>query len=170
MNTIGVQLFSLPFLLEQDFEKAMGLLAVMGYSEIELFGPFPFSALAAKEHWKAVTPDLGFAGSGYFNVPEDEVSAILKANQLSVPSIHIDIDTAEQKLDELARASERLGFTYITLPMIPEAYRQTLDDYKRMAQRFNVIGEKAQHVGLKFAYHNHGYGLQEVSGLSLIHI
>ena len=42
--------------------------------------------------------------------------------------------------------------------------RQSLDDYKKMADAFNVIGENAKKAGVKFGYHNHGYGLKEVNG------
>ncbi len=164
MHAIGVQLFSLPFLLEANFEKAMQMLSKMGYKELELFGPYPYSDSSAKKSWKEAVPQLGFSGSGYFGLSEDEVAAILEANALKVPSIHIDLDTALYHMDALAAASETLGFTYISLPMIPEEQRTCLDDYKRIADTFNSIGEKAAAVGLKFTYHNHGYGLSELEG------
>ena len=56
------------------------------------------------------------------------------------------------------------GATYVTLPAIPADQRKTLDDYKRMAERFNAIGDQARRNAVKFAYHNHGYGLHELQG------
>ena len=45
---------------------ALAMLSKIGYKEVELYGPYPFSSPSAIEHWNAVTPSLGFKGSGYF--------------------------------------------------------------------------------------------------------
>ena len=48
IEKIGIQFFSLPKLLEKDFAGALALLSKMGYKEVELYGPYPFSTEAAK--------------------------------------------------------------------------------------------------------------------------
>lgn len=164
LKSIGVQLFSLPKLLEKDFRNAIKMLSQIGYKEVELYGPFPFSATSAKERWNAVTPALGFSGSGYFGHTAQEVKAILQEYGISAPSIHTDLETLQTSMHQLGEAGDLLGHQYVGLPSIPEDKRQHLDDYKRMADEFNKIGEQAKKVGLKFAYHNHGYGLQEIDG------
>jgi len=164
MNTIGIQLFSLPKLLEKDFEGGIAMLSKMGYSELELYGPFEFSAESNKVGWKALEPMLGFSASGFFGRSANELKAILKQHQMTVPSVHTDLDTLENHIEAFATAKEILGFDYVTLPAIPDERRKTLDDYKKMADTFNTIGENARKLGLKFAYHNHGYGLREVDG------
>lgn len=164
MKNIGIQLFSLPALLEKDFEGGIAMLSEMGYTELELFGPFTFSTDSAKANWKAITPMLGFSGSGFFGHTATEVTAIFNEHGLSVPSVHTDLDTLETHIEAFAQAKEALGFEYVTLPAIPDERRKTMDDYKKMADTFNSIGEKAKKMGLKFAYHNHGYGLAEVNG------
>ena len=58
-----------------------------------------------------------------------------------------------------------MGATYVVLPAIPDERRKSVDDYKRMAESFNAIGAQAKELGIKFAYHNHGYGLQETDGV-----
>jgi sugar phosphate isomerase/epimerase len=170
LKKIGVQLFSVPVSLEKDFEGTISMLAEMGYREIELFGPFSYSADSAKERWNAVTPMLGFSGSGYFGRSEKQVKGLFEAYGLSIPAIHTDLDTLENKMDHLGAAGDALGFTYVVLPSIPDERRQTLDDYKKMAEVFNNIGTKAKIAGLKFAYHNHGYGLSEVEGQIPLHL
>jgi len=164
LKKIGIQLFSLPKLLEKDFRSAIKMLAQMGYKEVELYGPFPFSADSAKEGWKAITPMLGFSGSGYFGHSSQEVKAILKEYGIKASSIHTDLETLQTRIEQLGEAGDELGFKYVGLPAIPEEKRKTLDDYKIMADEFNKIGEQAKSVGLKFAYHNHGYGLKEIDG------
>ncbi len=162
LNSIGVQLFSFPKLLEKDFNAGIKMVSEMGYKEIEMFGPFNFSVEAAKKRWKSITPMLGFNGSGYFGHTLKEIKTILDEHNIKVTSIHSDMDTMQTRMEEIAKESEQLGFEYVVLPAIPEEKRQTLDDYKRVVEEFNEIGGKAKQVGLKFVYHNHGYGFNKI--------
>lgn len=41
MKNIGIQLFSLPKLLETNFRSSVEMLAQMGYQELEFYGPSP---------------------------------------------------------------------------------------------------------------------------------
>ena len=43
LERIGLQLFSIPALLDEDFAGTMAMLAKLGYKEIEFFGPYEFS-------------------------------------------------------------------------------------------------------------------------------
>ncbi len=164
LKSIGVQLFSLPKMLENDFRGAIKMLAQLGYKEIELYGPFPFSAKEAQDGWKAVTPSLGFSGSGYFGLSSKEVKSILAENKITTPAIHTDLITLQKNMGALGEAGHELGFEYVGLPAIPPDKRKTLDDYKKIADEFNTIGEQAKKNGLKFSYHNHGYGLKQMEG------
>ena len=161
VKKVGIQLFSLPKLLESDFEGTLAMLAQMGYQEIELFGPYPFSTDLAKKTWEAIIPMVGFKGSGFFGKTPQEVAALMKKYRLRVPSMHTDLDTLEKNMGPLAEAAQQLGARYVVLPAIPDAYRKNSDDYKRCAERFNKIGAEAKRMGIRYAYHNHGYGLNQ---------
>lgn len=164
IDKVGIQFFSLPKLLDKDFAGTLSMLSKMGYKEVELYGPYPFSTDAAKQHWDAVTPSLGFKGSGFFGHTAKEVNDLMKQNNLAVPSMHTDLDTLQTRMNKLGEAAHLLGSKYVVLPAIPEDKRKTLDDYKKMADAFNKIGAAAKKEGIKFAYHNHGYGLKEMNG------
>ena len=164
LDKIGLQLFSVPKMLEKDFEGTMKTLSEIGYKELEFFGPYPFSTDNAKKSWSAVTPSLGFSGSGYFGRTPQQVKEILDRYNLATPSMHVDLDTLRTKMNEAGEAAHMLGQTYAGISAIPQDQRHTLDDYKRMADEFNKLGEAAQKVGFKFIYHNHGYGLKEMEG------
>ena len=41
---LGVQLFTLAAMASRDFDAALKLIAESGYTEVEFFGPYPFSA------------------------------------------------------------------------------------------------------------------------------
>lgn len=164
LDKIGIQFFSLPKLLEKDFAGTLAMLSKMGYKEVEMYGPYPFSTEAAQKRWDSVTTALGFKGSGFFGHSINEIKDMLKQNDLVVPAVHTDLDTLQNRMDKLGEAAQVLGFEYVILPSIPDEKRQTLDDYKKMADAFNKIGEAAKKAGVKFAYHNHGYGLKEKDG------
>jgi len=164
MNKIGVQFFSLPKLLEKYLAATLAMLAKIGYKEVELYGPYPFSNEAGKKSWAAVTPSLGFSASGFFGHSVTEFKKMLSDNGLSAPSMHTDFDTLEKNMPELAEAAQALGTNYVVLPAIPAERRKTLDDYKKIAEQFNAIGASAKKNGIKFAYHNHGYGWTPVDG------
>lgn len=164
VNKVGIQLFSLPKVLEKDFRGGVNMLSKMGYQEIEMYGPFPFSAQKAIDSWAAVTPYLGFSGSGYFGLSAVEVKKIMDENKISVPAIHTDFETLRTCMSQLAEAAHTIGFKYVVLPSLPAENRKTLDDYKRTIDIFNEIGEQAVKSELRFGYHNHGYGLQELDG------
>ena len=164
LKNIGIQLFSVPKSLESDFLKTIKMLAQIGYTELEFFGPYPFSHQTVQDQWKAMGKSLGFSGSGYFGRNLKEVDQILQDHGLTAPSAHADWETLVNNMDKLGEAAAVLGHNYVALPAIPEEKRRSLDDYKRIAETFNRIGEKAKKEGIKFAYHNHGYGLQPVNG------
>ena len=164
-NNICVNLFSLPKVLEADFAGGLNMLAKMGYKEIEMYGPYTFSAEKQKANWKALEPMVGFSGSGFFGKTMQETKAILKDIGLKVPSLHTDLHTLSDLMGPLADAANQLGANYVVLPAIPDEERKNIDDYKRMAERFNKIGAEAKSKGVHFTYHNHGYGLTKMEGV-----
>src|SRR5215472_11471897 len=58
LDRMGVQLFTLPKLVEKDLDAALVMLAGLGYQEVELFGPFPFSVQAVQDQWRSMAPVL----------------------------------------------------------------------------------------------------------------
>lgn len=162
IGALGVSLFSIPKLLEKDFAATMQMLASTGYKKVELFGPYPFSPDEEKQRWSAITPALGFSGSGFFGLNIEVVKDVLDDNGLSVPSMHAGLLTLKNAMGELAEAATILGADYVTLP---SAETQTsLEGYRRQAVEFNAIGREAKKYGVRFAYHNHGNGLKEMEG------
>lgn len=163
-HPLGVQLFSLPRLLEQNFEGTLEMLAGIGYRELEFFGPYPFSGPEAQARWDGLAPVLGFRGSGYFGRTPQQVRELLDRHGLAAPAMHVDLETLRHRMGPLAEAAQVVGHRYVGIASIPDEERRTLDDYRRMADEFNEIGRNADRHGLRFYYHNHGYGLSEMEG------
>lgn len=170
INKVGLGLFSIPRLLDKNFETAIALVSKMGYSEVELFGPYSFSTEKAQQFWAAMAAQLGFKGSGLFGKSTQEVKKIIGQYNITIPSLHTDLDTLTNNMGPLADAANALGATYVVLPALPEENRKTPDDFKRSAELFNSIGAEAQKNGIRFAYHNHGYGLKKENGKMLLDI
>lgn len=165
LEKIGLNLFSVPRGLSQDLEGTIKMLAGLGYKELEIFGPYPFSTEEAKKGWEKTGEMLGFRGSGFFGKGIADFRKILQDNGMSVPSLHTDLGTLDKNMGPLAEAASFLGARYLTLPALPEENRKTLDDYKKSASLFNKIGTEARSKGVRFAYHNHGYGYSKMDGV-----
>ena len=164
LDRLGVGLFTVPKDLERDFDGTLAMIAGLGYQEVELFGPYPFSVATAQEGWKRTGAALGFTGSGFFGRTARQVRESLDRHGLTSPSMHVDFDTLRDRLDEIGAAAREIGWKYVGIAAIPEDRRKTLDDYRRMADELNAIGARAKPMGLKVLYHNHGYGLMPVDG------
>lgn len=164
LGRLGVGLFTLPRALERDFDGTLAMLAGLGYQEIELFGPYPFSTPAAQAGWKAAAPTLGFSGSGFFGRTARQVRESLDRHGLTAPSLHVDLDTLRDRVGQVGEAAQAIGARYAGIAQIPPERRRTLDDYRRMADELNAVGRRAQPLGFKVLYHNHGYGLTAVDG------
>lgn len=162
LSRLGVGLFTVPKLLNDDFAGTLKMIAQIGYKEVELFGPYPFSTQADLEGWKGAGKALGFSGSGFFGKSITDVRKILADNGLSAPSMHTSLPTLKEKMGELADAANALGAKYLVLPSAQTP--ADLDGYKRQADEYNLIGAAAAKHGLRFAYHNHGNGLKPLNG------
>lgn len=171
LSRIGLQLFSIPKMLQKNVRSAMEFVAGLRYSSVEPYGPYPFSAPETIAWWNSIAQSqLGFSGSGFFGMSVTEFRAILKDNGLTAPSMHTDYLTLQKRMAPLAEAAHALGATYVVLPALDTKNIKTLDDFKRTADTFNAIGASARRHGVKFAYHNHGYGLREMQGEVPLHL
>jgi sugar phosphate isomerase/epimerase len=159
-NKLGIQLFSIPKMLSEDFTKGIKFLSAHGYKELEFYGPYPFSAESAHKSWQGAAKMLGFSGSGLYGRSISDVKKILKDHGMTTPGTHTDLDTLMNNMGALAESANKLGQKYVTLPSIPAEYRKNTDDYHKIADIFNKIGESAKKYGLRFGYHNHGYGIK----------
>ena len=159
LNQIGLGLFSIPKIMEQDLEGTIKKMAAIGIKEFETYGPYSFSHEKTKASWAEVSAFLGFSASGFFGRSAQEFKDLTSQYGIRVPAMHTDLYTLESYMPSLAKAARSIGAAYVVLPSIPEIERLDIKAYHLMAKRFNEIGRQANEEGIKFAYHNHGYGL-----------
>jgi len=136
--TFGLQLWTLRDVIAEDPEATIRQVADFGYTQLESYdGPMGM--------W------WGMGSTGYKNLL-DELG-------LSPISSHADVfEEFERKANEAAE----VGLTFIVCPWVGP--QETMDDFRRIADQFNEMGEIANNLGLRFAYHNHAYSFEELEG------
>jgi hydroxypyruvate isomerase len=129
MGPIGLQLYTVRNALQSDFDGTLKRVAAVGYKEVEFAGLFGHQAA--------------------------QVRQVLDRRRLSAPSMHVAFEALDGRWDAALDDATRLGCRYVVIPSIPEAARTSLDDYRRVADRFTRAAQAAAKAGLGFAYHNH---------------
>lgn len=149
---MGYQLFSIRDEMEKDPVATLTALKAMGYEDFETYGYDPAQDL-------------------FYGYPSSEFKGILDELGLSASSGHFGFsDYLTQSQDEMTwfvdqciKGAKTLDMKYITWPWISPEQR-TVDNFKLMAEKLNVIGEQVQAAGLGFAYHNHGFEFEDHQG------
>ena len=135
---LGVQLYTLRDVFPHDFMGVLDTLARMGYREVEF--------------------------AGYHDRAPSAVRGALDSAGLTAPSAHVQLEELERNLDAVLEAAAVVGHRYVVLPSLPEDRRRSLDDYHRLAETFNRLGERARRASVGFAYHNHAFEFETFGG------
>ena len=153
----GIQLFTIPKLVSEDFVGTLKKLAGLGYQEIEFFGPYDFSASETIQGWVPLAGQLGIAKNAFYGKSVKETASLLSDLGLRSPSVHLDLMTMRKQIRPALEALKTLGTKYVAIPALMGQPLSTADDYKRFAEEFNSFGKIMKEYGMTFVYHNHGY-------------
>lgn len=162
--TYGLQLYTVPRLLESDFAGTLERISDLGYDDVEFFGPFPFSPPASRQMWRAMAEPEGLRQSGYYDRSPKEVARLLDEFGLEAPSVHCFLPTLRETLEPALERAKRIGHETLVCNFLPPGSRTSIDDYRRLADEFNRIGERAREAGLRLGYHNHCFELAGLEG------
>lgn len=130
LESLGIQLYTVRSLMEQDVDRTLAAVAEIGYREV--------------------------AFAGYFGQPPARLRDMLDRYGLSAPAAHVGYPELGDSWGRVLDTATQIGHRYVVTPSIPEALR-TADGYRRAAERFNRAGAEARERGLTFAYHNHDF-------------
>jgi sugar phosphate isomerase/epimerase len=134
------------------------MISDIGYKEVEFSGPYSFSAMPKGS---AVKPG---ADSGYYGHTPSEVKQMLDDYGLAAPSAHIPLTDFKEKINEAIDAAHILGHEYLVCPFLEGKDRQSIDNYKKLAEQFNDFGKTCNKAGIQFAYHNHSFEFGKIDG------
>lgn len=136
-QAIGVQLYTLRTLMEQDVQATLAKVGEAGYKEVEF--------------------------AGYFDKPLSDIAMWLKDSGLTAPSTHINTYNLENNFDAALEAANRLGHKHMFLNWLAPEDR-TVDRYKEIASLLNKNGEKARAAGVRLGHHNHEFEFDDLGG------
>ncbi|MGN8058322.1 sugar phosphate isomerase/epimerase family protein [Pedobacter sp. 22163] len=152
VSKIGIGLFTLREQLTADVKATIEQVAKIGYSQVETYYGYPGK----------------YEVKGFWGLEAKDFNALLKANGLTSPSGHYNLTEFLSSGDDKVLKSHietaaTVGQKYFVIPALPTNIRAngTLDDYKRMASKFNQAAELCQKSGLKLAYHNHNFEFKD---------
>ncbi|HUB62054.1 MAG TPA: sugar phosphate isomerase/epimerase [Puia sp.] len=145
---IGLQLWTVRNQLAKDPDGTLGKVAAIGYNSVEL---------------------MGYGNGKFWGLTPAQLAAILKKYQLVTPSGHYGMTNYLLKgdmndLHDNIAVAASMGHRYIVIPFLTDNMRTSLDDYKKLAQKFNVAATEAKKSGLKLAYHNHDFEFKDWGG------
>ena len=138
---IGIQLYTIRESIKKDFVGTMMKVADIGFNSVETAGYHKrkFYGYSPKD-FRVFTKDLGL--------------------QALSSHANIELKTIQETIDDTLEA----GMEYLVKPWLDSSKFQTIDAYKNLAEEFNIIGEKCNASGLRFAYHNHAFEFKEIEG------
>jgi sugar phosphate isomerase/epimerase len=138
LKRIGMELYTVRSLTAKDLAGTLAQLAKIGYKEVEF--------------------------AGYFNHPAAEIRSMLDQDGITAPAVHVAITDIENQGDKTFADAKTIGHQWIVVASLPRGQRETADDWKQVAARFNAAGEKVKAAGFRFAFHNHNDVFKKVGG------
>ncbi len=173
LHPVGLQLFTVFGIIDDDVKGTLTKIAAIGYKEIE-------SAFSKKggyygmkpKEFKAMVNDLGMSWKSHhvlgapFKLPKGykmPLGADGKPMTLGPGTMPNLRDNMQQLVDE---ASEG-GLQYLVCANSPTG---TLDEIKSTVEVLNKTGEAAKKAGIQFCYHNHDMEFHDVEGKIPYHL
>ncbi|MDT0690418.1 TIM barrel protein [Salegentibacter sp. F188] len=129
IKNLGVQLYTFREAMYTDPIGTLNIIADLGFKKIE-------SAKSNK----------GF----YYGLKPKEMQEVCQNLGMNLLSGHVPLDKDWEKTMNVASAA---GQEYLICSSMPFG-GQTVDNYKKVAEKFNEVGEACKKMGLKFGYHN----------------
>lgn len=136
---LGVQLYTVRDLFEQDYAGTLKALADIGIKDCET--------------------------AGYFEHDPKDVRAAMDDLGLVSNCAHVQLADMREDFEGVIETAQIMGQTNLILPWIAEEER-TLDNYRAIADLLNVRGEEAKSAGMMVGYHNHEFEFIEENGES----
>jgi sugar phosphate isomerase/epimerase len=109
----------------------------------------------------------GVEFAGLYDTPAPQVRALLDELGLKVSSSHVGIDLLEKDLDRTLETYQTIGCPLIVVPWIGEQRR---GDFMALAEALNQIAEGVTAAGMRLAYHNHAFELEDRDGTTGLEI
>jgi sugar phosphate isomerase/epimerase len=166
---LGLQLYTVMPLLEQDFDGTLGLVAKIGYREVETIGAFGRDPAAVRDlldkHGLRSPSQHLLPGALYdvFNkltrkeLTFDEASRIWRQEMA--------LERVEPVLHESILRARALGQKYIVWQILWPQQMQTRVDLEKFCRALNKAGELCAREGHVLNFHNHAAEFEARDGI-----
>src|SRR3979409_835443 len=124
LDRIGLETYAVRHAMHQDPERTLAAIRAIGYTDVELLWSF-----------------------NLFGRTPAQVAATLKNEGLRAPSAHMSADTIFVGWERSLATANLLGHQYLFVPDFENWTKQTLDDWREWADRFNTAGAGAREGG-----------------------
>lgn len=149
---MGLQLFTMRAAMARDAAGTLKQVAGLGYEEVETYGFDPQNMT-------------------YYGMPAPAFAELLRANRMTAPSGHYDLnrfvttseDDLKRYMDRCIEGAHALHQAYVTWPYVDPDSR-TLEGFRTIARRLNIIGQQAKAAKLQVAYHHHDFEFADHNG------
>ena len=138
LDRVGIQLYSVRGLMEDDFAGTLAAIAEAGYDEVEFHD--------------------------YFGHNPTDVRRFLDGVGLAAPASHVPLSAFGENTPATLDAAHTIGNDYLVVAWVEPEERRSLDDFRRIFDQLNAAGEACNGAGLAFAYHNHDFEFEPLDG------
>ncbi|SRR5579871_489062 len=168
---VGLQLFTLFNIIDDDVAGTLKKVADVGYKELEsaFSKKGGFYGMKAKE-FSALTKGLGLSWQSHhtlgapFKMPAGtKMPNGPDGKPMTIPPMKNLRDNAQEIVDSVAE----VGLPYLVCAYTPT---ETLDEIKSSIETLNKTGEICKKAGITFAYHNHDFEFKTVDGKIPYHL
>lgn len=128
-SKLAVQLWSFRDDLGKDVPGTLKRVRALGFTRVEL--------------------------AGYYGLTAQQFRAELAKAGLQAVAMHIEYETARDRIDEVIREAKLFGVRDVGVPWIKSPF--TRDDCLAASEVFNRAGKRLAASGIRFFYHLHGY-------------
>ncbi|HRN56998.1 MAG TPA: sugar phosphate isomerase/epimerase [Agriterribacter sp.] len=140
---VGLQLYTLREDIAKNPAAVIKSVAAIGYKEVESFG---------------------YNAGKYFGMTPKDFSAELKANGLTHPSSHYMLAHLSGNWQQAVENAVTAKQKYMVVAYLLDTERKSIDDYKKIAARFNAAAATCKKAGIQFGYHNHDFEFADMNG------
>ncbi|MEL6923654.1 MAG: sugar phosphate isomerase/epimerase, partial [Bacteroidota bacterium] len=139
IDKFGIQLYTLRDVVPGDPKGTLKKLSDFGFRQIEGYDG-----------------DQGM----FWNMGNKDFKSYLDDINLEMVASHCNI---YENFEEKAAQAAEIGMAYLICPYVGP--QKSMDDWKKVTDKFNECGKICKEAGIKFAYHNHAYSFKAFSGM-----
>lgn len=166
---LGLQLYTVMPLLQQDFEGTLRAVAAIGYEEVETIGTFgrePAELRALFDKYNLRSPSQHMVPGNLY-----EVFNRLTRKELSLEEASrlwqqiMSVERIEPIMEECIRSAKALGQKYIVWQILWPEQMRTRALLEKFCKGLNEAGRLAAREGHVLNYHNHARELKTQDGV-----